>query len=493
MLAIFTRRGLSRLLVCCSLLSGSVLTSVALAAPECPYEATVRTSEVEVRSGPGQRYYVTGRVKQNEPVTVVRHDPGGWFMIVPPAGSFSYIDATVVRKTGDATGVIELPAIDAPDAKRAIVRIGSEFGDDYSYYGRELAHGDEVRILGEKMLNTDQGAVRMYRIAPPPLEYRWVKGDFIVAVGETLPSTPLAGAFTQPVGGFAAATPAATTPATPVTKPVETDPFAGPFRPQTATTSATPTTLAAPPRAAAMVSGSKEALSQLDLKYIELLQQTPEHWDLDTLVSDYKALQLYADGEMAAQIDDRLANLESRRKVWEDYQAFVRLTTETSQRDAELQAMQSGGIQQVSFDPAVAGPQGTGVTPIGTTVPGDAGPTLGGVPPGAAGPVPANANPPAAPSVNPSSQAGTPGVPQFDGAGIVQRMQTGRRGQFAYVLADPQGRVLSVLQAPPGLNLESYVGRSLGVVGQRFYDPRLRSDVINIRQVLPVQLAPAAR
>src|SRR5690606_34846256 len=46
------------------------------------------------------------------------------------------------------------------------------------------ASGDEVRILGEKPHQTDRGPTTFYKIAPPRLEYRWVKGDFIVPLSE---------------------------------------------------------------------------------------------------------------------------------------------------------------------------------------------------------------------------------------------------------------------------------------------------------------------
>lgn len=422
-----------------------------------PYSASVRTSEVEVRSGPGQRYYVTGRVRLNERVTVHRHDPGGWYMISPPPGSFSYIDASLVRRTGDTEGVVEAPAFDSTDAARPIVRIGSELSDDHTYYGRELANGDSVQILGEKLLNTDRGAVRMYRIAPPPLEYRWVKGDFIVADGETKPATATA---------ERGPTVPAVSPAPAVVSSGATDPFASPHRPATTTTA--PATQSSP-----VASAAKDALVELDLRYLELIQQRPDQWDLDGLVADYQALQLYAAPEQREQIAERLAALESRRAIWNQFQEFEKLTSATAQRDAELAAMQSG-IQLLSGE----APEGSSsaVTPALATTP----KTVPGAMTGQ-------------PQLPPAGTPGAPAVPaqpQLAGAGIVQQMPTGRPGQFVLVLADARGRVLATLNAPPQMGLERYVGQSLGVVGQRYFEPRLRSDVINVQQILPVQLAP---
>ena len=113
-----------------------------------PYEAVVQADDVYVRSGPGKNYYPTGKVALNQRVTVHRHDPGGWYMIAPPPGSFSWIDASLVQKTGPEEGVIQVAPLAGGQPARAIVRIGSEFGDDHSIYSRELRNGDTVRVIG---------------------------------------------------------------------------------------------------------------------------------------------------------------------------------------------------------------------------------------------------------------------------------------------------------------------------------------------------------
>ena len=51
-----------------------------------PYEAGLTGEDVYVRSGPGKKYYPTGKLKSGDHVIVHRHDPGGWYMISPPAG-----------------------------------------------------------------------------------------------------------------------------------------------------------------------------------------------------------------------------------------------------------------------------------------------------------------------------------------------------------------------------------------------------------------------
>src|SRR5579863_5467148 len=71
------------------------------AAKEPPYEAVIEADEAFARCGPGRNYYPTSKLMRGDRVTVRRHDPGGWFMIDPPAGSFSLIRVDDVSAEGN--------------------------------------------------------------------------------------------------------------------------------------------------------------------------------------------------------------------------------------------------------------------------------------------------------------------------------------------------------------------------------------------------------
>ena len=60
-----------------------------------PGEMSIAVPEVDVRSGPGPLFNVTGKLRQGERVKVVQDPkaPTGWVAIQPPAGSFSWIEA----------------------------------------------------------------------------------------------------------------------------------------------------------------------------------------------------------------------------------------------------------------------------------------------------------------------------------------------------------------------------------------------------------------
>lgn len=449
---------------------------------EFPYEAVVENDGIVVRSGPGERYDPTMKLNSGDRVTVQRHDPGGWFMISPPPGSFSWIDAAYVERTGQDAGVVRVPSKGDQLPPRVVVWIGSDFTNEHKYFGRQLADGDPVQILGEKSIPTDQGAATFYKIAPPRLEYRWVKGDFIVPLSD---SSRIAG--TVPTPAISAA-------------PQESNPFARPltstdrsgsqampapgFPPESAPvllerdlTRSAPSSEPADPAAS---SGDRESLYQLDDQLKAMLAQTPAHWDLEGMDQAYRELQSRAGAGIAAQIDSRLAAIAARRKIKSEYDAFVSVVTETERRDAALLSMQQAIASGVPLDSAaVELGQATGFPQEITA--GDV-PTTPTVPT----PTPAAATPNVG---GPQTPQAAP-VPQMDGAGIVHRLPRPAPGLPLHALVSPEGHHLAYLTAGEGVRLDQYLGKSMGVIGRRSHDARLRSDIIVVERLIPVRLQP---
>jgi hypothetical protein len=458
---------------------GLLTTATALAQiQQFPYEANVQANDVYVRSGPGQRYYPTGKLKLGDRVVVHRHDPGGWFMIAPPAGSFSWIDASLVRKAGPNRGVIEVPPLGTGQTARAIVRIGSEFSDDHTIYSRELLTGDEVAILGEKHLPTDRGSVLMYKISPPPLEYRWVKGDFIRPASAETRRQAERDPFATP---FAQRDPTSPGTATPVARGAEIgDRDAVDRELQRAQRS----TAARRAHSGQDADSGDTRLSDLDNQYAVMIGQDPATWRLDDLEREYRALQASADARTNRAVEQRLAAIAARKRIQAEYQDFLRLTTQTTQRDAQLLTLQNGGLlpTPVSAPPVQLG------TPEPVT---DGGPSLPGAPPAA--PPPAPPGTPTVPSIPEQplpAEKGDAVTPRFDGAGLIHRSGNMFPGMPAHVLVSPDGRILAYLEAVQGINLDQYLGQSLGLTGQRTHDPRLGADRIVVRRLAPVQLKP---
>lgn len=176
---LFVRRSIATALILALSLAAS-----ATFAQHGPYTAYINTDEVYVRSGPGKNYYPTQKLQRGDQVEVYRHDPGGWFAIRPPEGSFSWISGEYV-KSEDGQGTVI--------GDRVVARVGSEFSDVRDVIQVRLHRGEQLQIIGQKEFNPGPAAQTWYKIAPPSGEFRWIHGNF---VSEQLdePQPPLAGA-----------------------------------------------------------------------------------------------------------------------------------------------------------------------------------------------------------------------------------------------------------------------------------------------------------
>lgn len=409
-------------------------THLVAAPPQFPYDAVVMGEDVYVRSGPGKNYYATSRLQKDDRVTVHRHDPGGWYMIAPPAGSFSWIDAVQVERTGNR-GVISIQDEDG----QAIVRIGSMLSDDHAYTGRQLQSGDEVEILGEETLSTDGRRVKMLKIVPPAREYRWVKGDYIVPLDPSQRHAIDSDPFAVPAAnrGIEQASAAVENAEEKLEEPRKLSAPALPGVVETPTADLSP----------------RSTLAEIDNRYADMMTLDVAQWQLDDLRLSYKMLR-DEQPSLARQIDVRLKALDTRQKVYDEYAKFAAIVTATDQRDAQIQAM-TGLIVPASGEmPAVDLGQ-PGALPVT----------------GAAAAAPLAV-----------------AAPGFDGAGIVQSTNARVPGQPRHMLTAPDGRFLAFLEGR-GVNLDELVGQSLGVNGKRAKDARLQADMIQVDRVTPVQLS----
>ena len=121
-----------------------------LAADDYPWAGQITGTNVNVRAGAGTPYYPTCKLNDGDKVRVVG-ELKGWYEIVPPPGSFSYIDrAAVERHTSDLGNVTR---------DKSYVRAGSNISRRKSQTQITLTTGDPVVILGE--------ADGFYKIQPP--------------------------------------------------------------------------------------------------------------------------------------------------------------------------------------------------------------------------------------------------------------------------------------------------------------------------------------
>lgn len=433
-----------------------------------PYEAVVDLDGEYVRSGPGPNFYPTEKLKRADKVMIHRHDPGGWCMIAPPAGSFSWILAEHVQKSGDNAGVLK--------ANNVVVHIGSSINpDEFTTIQGNLSKGDAVQILGEKTFAFEDRSKLMYKISPIKREWRWIPRKALVAAdairSEPFPAEP---------------PPRGKKPSGPVAESLDPDAFAKPI-------STGPSPLGGKPRPSEQGASSKvdpadgfrARLDKIDRQFREMVMQEPPTWNLDNIAEQYRTLdQEVSQPAMSHVIAGRLDAVTRYQKIHADYSEFLKLTSETRQRDAQLASLQQQGESQLR----ALGANTTSTPPVSQ-------PTLGAGQPISTRPIP-----------NMVQQEGQPGggtatggaaAPNttrpanpngFAGAGLVQPMSKTFPGGPQYALIAPDGKLLAYLQPAAGVDLRRNAGQAMGIIGDRQFRQDWGADTITVRGLQPVQL-----
>jgi hypothetical protein len=394
-------------------------------------------------------------------------------MIDPPQGSFSWVPAKHVERDGDTGTITE---------DNSVAFVGSEFGDEAGVWQRPLRAGERVRILGEREIDTHSGLQRMYQIEPPSREFRWIPGTAVVPVDaevrEKIDSDPYA------------------LPSQARRPPVQTDPA-------TANAGVVDAPKIIPSRQLVRlqtIRAEQKELAAIDGRFREMLRQDPSQWQLEALESDYRNLQERVTYRpVAGQIDLRYPAIERYRKRQAEYDDFKRLTSQTEQRDAQLLAAQQS--------PYLTMAQGS--LPGADTVIASPGPESmmsAGIPPNLAqlfagldatgGPMPdASAIADSTLPVPMAGDAPAQSAPfdaqsmrnRYVGAGIIVRAEEAD-GEAPYRLTSPTGKVLAHVKPDEGVDVESFVGKSVGLHGSRWFEDKVKSDYISVSGLEPVQL-----
>ena len=443
-----------------SLLLLTILGSPVLAQRnKVPYNAEVVVDQTYVRSAPGEKFYPTKALARGSVVRVVRHDAGGWYQIEPPEGSFSWIRSEYVRPSQNGKGEVIKAG--------AAVFVGSDFGEESSVYQRDMVLGEEVVILGLQSILTASGSREMFKIEPPAREYRWIKGTDVVPTDEDVrqvhDSNPyrvpsnIAQRRNQPSGDVVATEDAAR----------QTSPKYSPSR-QLARLK--------------QIRNEQRALHDLDQKFRFMILSDPSEWDLDKLEQDYLKLQQQTTHKpIAGQIDLRYPAIYRYRQKKAKLDDFNRLTSATEKRDAELMASQYGlpmpqgtSTAQVLPQPSIvasAGPRNFPPTESSLTIPT---PTVFD---------------PEMEAIAEAGESNIQNIPRnnkYIGAGFLQRSASAEQKDF--LLMSPTGKVLARVTPDDGVNLDEFIGKSVGLQGKRWFDPTIKSDRIEVSGLEPVRI-----
>ncbi len=160
-----------RLSVAVSVVCGLLMASPANGERVFPYKAYITADEVYVRSGPGQSYYPTDKLKAGQEVEVYRHDPGGWYATKPPDGSFAWVSARHLEAGVDDLAIVT--------ADRVAARVGSRFSDIRDVIQVRLHKGEVVEVLDAKKTGIGATRATWCKISPPSGEFRWVFGKYV--------------------------------------------------------------------------------------------------------------------------------------------------------------------------------------------------------------------------------------------------------------------------------------------------------------------------
>ncbi len=495
------------------------------AAEPFPYVAYVRVENTYVRSGPGQRYYPTSQLPQGFAVEVYRHEADGWCAIRPPEGSFSWIGSHQVRQ-------VEARVVEIVD-DNVVTRVGSVLSPNRSAVQVLLPKGERVELLtvGE------EDDPRWVRVAPPSGEFRWIATSNIsrqppmeveprveraVDSGNSgwsrqapvaqstdqtgVPNSRLDLSPTANASGLQFGTPAlpdqqllsATSPAEPLTAvdPNAMEIVAGsPAELQLAQFQAqqlqSPQTSPAPGNSGAVALATPLAptpaesalprvrfrglssattttdgsIETLELRLSQTVVLPPAQWELEPLKSTAKSLLASTKAPaLKAQLRDFLTRIDRFQAIKTGYtNPGPTIVPERDPFEATTDI--------VSRDDGPA----RDVTGLSSDVRDRVQEDL-------------NGKARAASRTRPSSPVASSAVtkPLYDATGMLKPVVSQRHKAPQYALVDEQGKVVSFVTPTPELDLKPYLGRRIGVHGQRGYMPEYRRAHVTAGRVTPI-------
>ena len=144
-----------------------VLSAVAVSAEDEPFFATVIGQDAFLRSGPGNDYYATNRVRVGETLEVYYVIDDQWCAVRPPNGSFTWVDARKVRLDKNQIGEVLINGVNA--------RVGSELGNMCGAIQVVLGRGEKVFVFERIETPNDIDTPVWYKIAPPAGEFRFIR------------------------------------------------------------------------------------------------------------------------------------------------------------------------------------------------------------------------------------------------------------------------------------------------------------------------------
>lgn len=408
-----------RLLVSVLLCSQVLLVSPVSGEMNFPYTTLVAANDVYVRSGPGQNYYPTDKLKRGQGVEVYRHDPGGWCAIRPVDGSFTWVSGRFLKPIDDHLAVVTAEGVSA--------RVGSRFSDIREVVQVRLKKGEMVEILEPPPRSAGAGA--WFKIAPPSGEFRWVSGKYLDAdyprdgVRKTPPAERRRHRRAEnETAGRPGDLSAPRIPAAALAGSDSTEAAGESFRARAA-------------RSRSLSAEEYQAeLDRIELELSVMVIEEPTAWSFDTL---RERANLLLDQSRTAVERGRARLLANKIARFDDLKqrqdAVLAMRDETDRTTRLLARLRPKDID-------------------------------GG-----------------------KSAAEVEIDGRFDGVGQLTQVVSSKLGSPRFALMDKTGEVRCYVTPVPGVNLQNYLGRRVGVTGSRGYMPEKHSSHIMARHVTPLE------
>jgi uncharacterized protein YgiM (DUF1202 family) len=402
-----------------------VVPAYVLADDEFPRTVIIAQDRTPVRSGPADDHYRTDELKRGTEVEVHQQTSGGWLAIRPLESSFSWVAQRDVE-VGDDQGAALVVG------STAVSWIGSNSDEvaDHRWLVK-LKPGEELTVLGKerRKIIADGKSDLYYKIAPPSGEFRWVHEDDVVASVEDLqelkkdPEVKLADFR---VSLRERAKTKAALPEAPEPKAVENskaEPVEEPKKDDFTGRSGSPTLSrgSSPPKSERVTKREQKSepsvlegssidsrIRELDGRLSLLVSQPVEKWNFTQIRKDAE--------EIAANSGSTLER--ARIQVFLD-------------KVADFDGLRS---RHATFAP----PDGDSKKPGADKKKGTQ--TAGG-----------------------DSQVD----PRFDGTGWLLPVHSTKRNAPPYALLDDDGNILQFVSPAPGLNLNRYLKKEVGIFGQK--------------------------
>lgn len=435
-----------------------------------PYEARVVASGAMVHSGPGEKFYPTDSLAQGDVVEVYQEKPGGWLGIRPTVNSFSWVSGRELKVKNGGLGEIQSDGVAS--------RIGSRLSDKHNAAQVSLKKGELVEVLGEENF----GGETWYKIAPPAGEFRWIQSALVERSGPikmvsaespaptnepannavTLPTTDVVPPPLMPSStptDWKSSQPADAAPP----KSVTTEAKAAPVAPGATAGSASsvPTESVAAPASPATPSASLPAAAPA-----AALTAPPS---VAAGEASTRRLPPTASAGAATTFDDELAAVEVRLSRMAA--APVNLwNTERLEKDAsQLLARARTPVEREAVQNTLSKIGRFAAIGRRTTAPATALAQVG--------------QPPVTPVPGAAPAAGSG---QYDAVGILRPVVSRRPGAPQFALVDERGQVLSFVTPSPDVNLQAYLGRRVGVVGNRGFIAEFNRAHVTAARVTPM-------